>query len=364
MLRNFFLRRKKYNTQSNLEDENEAEHQKLEKEIDEELKNGAKKFKQVNYNDWNFSTYQYVESLTNYLKKDIIYVYVLAKHADSDIDREIYANALCSNLCSFIDLYAQVLNIFYGLGLKPLRHNFSPTLLNPTTTIIDQAIDGSLEKCNKRKQVTNWNIIKQMIHKKYDEQNDYYKSTKALLDNDSDVTAMKNLRNYSVHYQPLFSRFELWSKNNHIIFNVTSNNTTSDQYQKFMDLAYRVIKKELLVIHYFEGMCFDQKMVPRDRENERVNIFKCDNCNSELMITDFLKSLAKEALKDKCELKILCERCKQYSTITDTGKSQIVHPEKYDHLVGNEVQNLNTNNMDIIDKDGKSIFQDVDDANA
>ena len=181
-----------------------------------------------------------------------------------------------------------------------------------------------------------------------------YEKTKAILDSNPDVTAMKNLRNYSVHYQPLFSRFEIWSKNNNIVFSVNSNNRASDQYQKFVELAHRVIKKELLAIHYFDGMCFDQKMVPKDRKNERVSIFRCDNCNSELMVTDYFKDF----LKEKCKLKILCERCKQYSTITDTGKSQIVHPEKYDSLLVNEL-----NNMDVIDSNGRSIFQDINDSN-
>ena len=256
----FFLRNKKSNKHINLEDRNKIECKKLEDKVDKCLKKGHKKFQYLNYNDWGFGTLPYCEQLVNYLKKDIICVYVLVKNAHSDIDREIYANALCGNLCSFIDLYSQVLNLFYRLGLKPLRKNFSPTLLNPTTTIIDQAIDGNLKKCNKKESATSWGMVKKMISKKYDEQNDYYKSTKAILDSDSDITAMKALRNYSVHYQPLFSRFEIWSKNDNIIFSVNSNNRASDQYQKFVDLAYRVIEKELLVIHYFEGMYFDRKM--------------------------------------------------------------------------------------------------------
>lgn len=354
MLKKFFLRRKKDSREYNSENKNKVECQKLEKKVDKELENGLKKFKRLNYNYWDFSTLQYREQLINYLKKNIIYVYVLAKNADSDIDREIYANTLCGNLCSFIDLYAQVLNIFYRLGLKPLRNNFSPTLLNPTTNIIDQAINGNLKKCDKQEPATSWGKVKEMIGKKYDVQNDYYEKTKAILDSNPDVTAMKNLRNYSVHYQPLFSGFEIWSKNNNIVFSVNSNNRASDQYQKFVELAHRVIKKELLAIHYFDGMCFDQEMVPKDRKNERVSIFRCDNCNSELMVTDYFKDF----LKEKCKLKILCERCKQYSTITDTGKSQIVHPEKYDSLLVNEL-----NNMDVIDSNGRSIFQDINDSN-
>lgn len=197
---------------------------------------------------------------------------------------------------------------------------------------------------------TSWGMVKKIIGKKYDEQNDYYKSTQKILDSDTDITAMKNLRNYSVHYQPLFSRFEIWSENNNIMVSVGSNSRASDQYQKFLDLAYRVIKKELLIIHYFEGMCFDQKMVPKNRNNEQVSIFKCNNCGSELMISDYSKAF----LKEKCKLKFFCERCKQSSIITDTGKTQIVHPERFDRLLINEY-----NNMEIIDSNGRNIFQDV-----
>lgn len=351
MLQKIFLKKKKDNRQCNSEGKNKVERQKLEKKVDKELKEGLKRFKRPHYNYWDLGTLQYREHLVNYLKKHIIYVYVLAKNADSDIDREIYANALCGNLCSFIDLYAQVLNIFYKLGLKPLRKNFSPTLFNPTTTIVDQALNGNLKKCNKKELTTSWGMVKKIIGKKYDEKNDYYKSTQTILDSDTDITAMKNLRNYSVHYQPLFSRFEIWSENNDIVVSVGSNSRASDQYQKFLDLAYRVIKKELLIIHYFEGMCFDQKMVPKNRKNEQVSIFKCSNCGSEVMISDYSKAF----LKEKCKLKLFCERCKQSSIITDTGKTQIVHPEMFDRLLINEYKN-----MEIIDSTGRNIFQDGD----
>lgn len=352
-VKNFFLRRKKDSRQYNSENKNKVECQKLEDKVDRELKKGLKKFHHPNYNDWNFSTWQYVEQLTNYLKKHIIYVYVLAKNANSNIDREIYANTLCSNLCSFIDLYAQILNIFYKLDLKPLRNKFCSTPFDPTSTIIDQAINGDLAQNGS---VTTWNSVKNRIKSNYDEQNNYYKLTKKILndDTDPDIKAIKALRNYCVHYQPLFSRFEIWSNSNQILFNVNSNDSVSDQYQKFIELAYRVIKKEILIIHYFEGMCFDRKMVPKNRHSERVSIFRCNNCNSELMVTDYYKDF----LEENCKLKIFCEKCKHNSIIIDTGRTILVHPEKYDSLFVNEY-----NTVDVIDSSGRSIFEKLDDPN-
>ena len=280
-------------------------------------------------------------------------MYVLAKNANSSIDREIYANTLCSNLCSFIDLYAQILNIFYKLDLKPLRNKFCSTPFDPTSTIIDQAINGNLAQNGS---VTTWNSVKNRIKSNYDEQNNYYKLTKKILndDTDPDIKAIKALRNYCVHYQPLFSRFEIWSNSNQILFNVNSNDSVSDQYQKFIELAYRVIKKEILIIHYFEGMCFDRKMVPKNRHSERVSIFRCNNCNSELMITDYYKDF----LEENCKLKIFCEKCKHNSIIIDTGRTTLVHPEKYDSLFVNEY-----NTVDVIDSSGRSIFEKLDDPN-
>ena len=75
-----------------------------------------------------------------------------------------------------------------------------------------------------------------------------------------------------------------------------------------------------------------------------------------IMLKDFFQEGNK--IPNNITLTIICERCKQYSTITDTGKSQMVHPEKYDRLLFNKLNNVN-----IIDSNGNNIFQDVGNSN-
>lgn len=349
MLGIFLSKNKKYKREYKLQIKNEKEIKKIEQKIDKFLREKRSNFRHPNYNpDDIFNNGLYKEHLINYLKEEIVYVYVRAKNTTSVSEKEIFANSLCKNLCSFIDLYSQILNVFYDLNLDPLRKNFSFSALKPATSLIDQAIDGDLKKSEREKGITSWNKVKSEISKSYNEDNIYYHQTKEILDEDKSIKAMKSLRNYSIHYQPLFSKFEVWYRENEIVGNVNSNTNNKEEYNKFIELSRRVIKQEVKIIYNFEGMCYDLKMMQKNETPKICYIFECPSCGAKLLIPELFVNFS----QNKCKIKLFCEKCKEKTILKNTHEKVKVHPEKYNQLISYESKNI-----DIIDNNGKSLLK-------
>lgn len=311
------------------------EYKNIVKITDDNIKRNVKFSNYNSSNDFLNSTI-YCVQLKDYLKKEILYVYILAKNTNFETDtqikklnQEMYGNTLCRNLCSFIDLYLQILNIFYDLGLKQLRKDFNPSL-NNNYGIVDQAINKNIH--NNNSNVINWSKLKKKIEEKY-VPNEYYIKIKKLIEYNDDIKAMKLLRNYNTHNQALFSKFRTRYDKNQVIMEVNYEEL-NPQYDKFINLAYRVIRVEIDLIIYFENMCFYKKMLPKNTQEKNVYIFKCKKCQKQILISPSLKKLIKN------KHKIYCANCKKETYLIDLKKTITVHPEKYYEIIKNELQNV------------------------
>ena len=302
------------------------EYQKMVNEVNYNLKKRMHSFDNLNYNPELPAMFPCYENLKDFLENEILYVYVMAKSATLNLDQEIYGNALCRNLCSFIDLYSQSLNMFYKLGLKPLRQKFSIGL-NPNDNVVDKIIDGKIKYYKGKSKITNWNAVKNEIERKYN-LNNYYIKAKDIIDSDN-IRKMKQLRNYSIHYQPLFSRFEMWYDDESTVFDVHPIQYDNKEYSKFIELSHKVMNQEIKLLECFEGMFFDKKMI-RKGENEKVLYeFACQHCHKGILL---VANEFKKIVNDR-ELIAYCPKCKSDSCFIDYKKTITVHPEKYNQIL-------------------------------
>lgn len=310
----------------------DKEYKKMMDEVDNTIKS---KRHHSNFNFNNPHYYLYCEQLRDYLEKEIIYVYVLAKNAElepnvqmKDLNKEMYGNMLCRNICSFIDLYLQFLNILYDLELDQLRKDFNLSM-NSDCGIVDQAISGNINT-NKYNNVISWSNVQKKIEGKYT-LNKYYIGLKEIIKNNNDIKAMKLLRNYSVHNQALFSRFVTWYSKEQIVTEINPEEELR-QYDKFIKLAHRAIKAEINLVIYFEDMCYDKKMIPKNEHAEEMCIFECANCRKRVTYSKNFKKL----ISKKPKLKMYCDNCKNYTYLNDLNKTIKVHPERYYNVISQD----------------------------
>lgn len=265
-------------------------------------------------NDYNLE-------LKENFEKEIIYIYILTKNANSRIEQEIYANALCRNLCSFLDLYSQILNLFYDLGLKELRKSAVPSI-NPSIGIIDQILHGPIKTFNGP--IVTWENVKKQLGKLY-QSNHYYDDIKKVM-NDGNINKIKILRNYCTHNQPLFSRFEssymkFYDQSSENSLRIDPDSKVGREYDEFIELSHKAIQKEIKLIKDFEGMVYDQKMVPKNDCEKSLHVFKCPKCKTKILVTSIY--IIHPVLKK-------CPKCGAKVILEDTGEKLKVHPERYE----------------------------------
>lgn len=229
---------------------------------------------------------------------------------------------------SFIELYSQSLNVFYDLKLLPVHKcPMNNPLLGKRAGIVEQIIDGVENKTGKT--VTVENVIKG-IEKCY-KTNGYYNEIKKILESE-EVLRLRELRNYQMHYQSIFSRYR-----QNYSFMDNESSFTMDVYPKdesfqekeydiFLTLAELIIDKEIELVSYFIQMFTDKKMIRLGAEEQEVGVIECLDCGKRFIFPKEIIDIYK-----KINFLVPHETCKgrfDYKVL----KKKFVHPELYNAI--------------------------------
>lgn len=325
-----------------------VEHRKKKNRIEAYLE-GSKEFSNFNLNPlFNGNDTQ----LEDYLISDILYCFHCMEYSYSEQKKAFYANILVRLLCSFLDLYAQVLNNFYDLELNPLRKDIAPTLLSKG--VVTQAING-VEDSDKKYKAVNLNAVIKKIKSKYII-NEYFMAIEEILGK-SEIRSMNILRNYETHYQSIFSKYNqsysfdgsgLYKK----VFSINGSIYNVDEFNKFVELSQKVINLYSKLVYYFNRMLFDRKLIEKGEKPEETYILQCPECSKKFLFTESQKLTYEHDLNVTIEHK----NCSSKKYLIWTNEKIEVHPEKYNQMIIDELEDIKKGNLRIYDNDGKEIF--------
>lgn len=290
--------------------------------------------------------------LENYLISDILYCYFCMECSFSEKKRAFYANILVRLLGSFLDLYAQVLNNFYDLELNPLRKDIAPTILSEG--VVTQAINGVKNSDKKYKSVSLNAVIKK-IKRKYII-NEYFEAIEEIL-GEEEIQTLNILRNYETHYQSIFSKYnQSYSFDGSGLYNksFTTNGSIydEDEFNKFVELSKKVINLYSGLIYYFNKMLFDRKLIEQGKNPEKVYILQCPECLEKFLFTD----LQRIAYDYGFNITIEHINCFSKKYLTWTNEKMEVHPERYNQMIFNEIEETKNGKLKIYDDKGNEII--------
>ena len=171
----------------------------LSKELEEQMK--GIHISNSNYNGMDFTGISLYLHLSSYMNENIFPAMGLAKYVKSSAEKMFFCNYLCTLLYSFIELYAQCLNVYYNLDLVPIQKAVNRSVISHGG-IVQQTKQGLFNISGKVVSIEN--VIKE-LNKEY-QANEYFEKIKEILKVD-EIRRLKELRNNQLHYQPIFGRF-------------------------------------------------------------------------------------------------------------------------------------------------------------
>lgn len=255
----------------------------LSKELEEQMK--GIHISNSNYNGMDFTGISLYLHLSSYMNENIFPAMGLAKYVKSSAEKMFFCNYLCTLLYSFIELYAQCLNVYYNLDLVPIQKAVNRSVISHGG-IVQQTKQGLFNISGKVVSIEN--VIKE-LNKEY-QANEYFEKIKEILKVD-EIRRLKELRNNQLHYQPIFGRFYqsyMPGKEGFFTFNVSPQNADIDkeEYVEFISLSETIIREEIKLIFYFKEMVIDKKMLHKEEREGELCAVKCTKCKKELLLPE------------------------------------------------------------------------------
>lgn len=263
--------------------------------------------------------------LNSYMNENVFPAMGLAKYAKSSAEKMFFCNYLCILLYSFIELYAQCLNVYYHLDLIPIHKAVDRSVISGGG-IVEQTKQGLFDISGRVVSIES--VIKE-LSKKY-QTNEYFEIIKNILEMD-EIRRLKELRNNQLHYQPVFGRFNqsyIPGNDGFFTINISPNNADIDkkEYFEFVSLSERIINEEIKLIYYFVEMIIDKKMLLKEEKERELCVVKCMKCKRDLLLPEEIISYMKvlEVLpvfphNNECNGKVNLDIIRKVN----------VHPEKY-----------------------------------
>lgn len=299
----------------------------MKKKFEDKLYHSNMKYSQYNSNGTIFGGTVLIAHLQNYINNNIFPAYAMIKYSVSYDEKMFYCNYLCILMYSFIELYAQSINVFYDLKLLPAH---KMPVSNPLTIagVVEQSTEGLPN--NPGKTVSIENVIKE-INGKY-KTNEYYEEIQNIIGS-SEISRLKELRNYQMHYQSVFSRYNqnYLFVDGETIFNMDINSKdkplNEKEYDLFMKLADTVIEKEVDLVYFFMEMIADKKLIRLNDEEKELCFIQCEKCNKHFVLpeitVELFKTIGFSIPHDMCEGELNLEPIKMIK----------VHPERYNSFL-------------------------------
>lgn len=295
----------------------------LSKELEEQMK--GIQISNSNYNGMDFTGISLYLHLSSYMNENIFPAMGFAKYAKSSAEKMFFCNYLCILLYSFIELYAQCLNVYYHLDLIPIHKAVNRSVISHGG-IVQQTKQGLFDISGKVVSIES--VIKE-LNRKY-QANEYFEMIKKILEVD-EIRRLKELRNNQLHYQPIFGRFNqsyMPGKEGFFTFNVSSKNADIDkeEYVEFISLSETIAREEIKLIFYFYEMVIDKKMMRKEENEGELCVIKCTKCKKELLLPEEIISYMKAfefiptfPHNNECDGKVDLNIIRKVN----------VHPEKY-----------------------------------
>lgn len=297
----------------------------LSKELEEQMK--GIQINNSNYNsmDMCFSGTPLYLQLNSYMNENIFPAMGFAKYAKSPGEKMFFCNYLCILLYSFIELYAQCLNVYYDLDLMPI-HKASNENVMLYGGIVQQTKQGLIDISGK---VVSIESVINELSKKF-QANEYFEMIKKILEVD-EIRRLKELRNNQLHYQPIFGRFNqsyMPGKEGFFTFNVSPYNANihKEEYAEFLSLSEKIVREEIKLIYYFYKMVTDKKMLLKEEKEKELCVVKCTKCKMDLLLPEEIISYMKVLgvfptfpHNNECDGKVNLDIIRKIN----------VHPEKY-----------------------------------
>ena len=297
--------------------------------------------------------------LEEYLFNQTVKCFFYSSFSKSSSEKAFYCNILAKLLGDFPDLFAQTLNVFYDLEHTPSRKKLNP--MNLSKSIVEQAISGVGNASGSPVSLFN-------VESKLDKgfiSNSHYEKIKEILHSD-EMEAIKVLRNYVSHYQLIFSKLSN-SYNfdgtgaNRKFYTFSGSELDEQDYVLFMNLAHRVIEQQVELIFYFKKMLFDKKMIKNGQRTMTMYELQCPRCKDVILVTKVIKDMY-EVEKFKIDLPHSQCKYKEGHYLNLSGKKYQVHPEKYERINDDLIENLMNDKIPIYNENGmwvnKSFFID------
>ena len=285
------------------------------------------KFSQYNVSDCKYSGMLLITQMKSHVNDSILPAYVLARHSKSDDEKMFFCNYLCILLYSFLELYAQSLNVFYDLRILPVhKMPVNNPLMN--AGVVEQSLEG-LE--NKQGKTVSIETVMKEIQQIY-KLNEYFAVIKKIVESE-DMARLKELRNYQMHYQSIFCRFtQSYSfQNNESVFNMEINPKgkpfREKEYSLFLELADNIIEKEFNLTSCFLGMITDKKMIRLDEEEKELCTIQCLKCKRRFAFPKEIIDLLK-----KVDFSVPHSGCVGQFDFEVIEKSN-VHPELHNRII-------------------------------
>lgn len=247
---------------------------------------------------------------------------------------------MCYLLSSFVDYYAQELNILLHLELLEMKNNSYKFPLAPETNHIEDILHGNYSPV-KGKVVTIYEVINK-IKKVYKIDKNLRKMFDILYSNMINKQ-LAHIRNFQAHNQILFGKVirssGLAAKGGQwTSFSV--NSTNDETFIEFIEFAYNVIQKFFLLMVIFDTIKNWKLPLKKGQNEGEVFIIKCPICNKEIIYPysihkDWIAKVDKESFifctNKSCKEKILLSRKFNYKKIN-------VHPDKFIGLFNDVVR--------------------------
>lgn len=312
----------------------------LSKELEEQMK--GIQITNSNYNDMGmcFSGTPLYLQLNSYMNQNIFPAMGFAKYAKSPSEKMFFCNYLCILLYSFIELYAQCLNVYYNLDLVPIHKAANRNVIS-YGGIVQQTKQGFFDISGKVVSIES--VIKE-LSKKF-QANEYFEMIKKILEVD-EIRRLKELRNNQLHYQPIFGRFNqsyMPGKEGFFIFNVSPDNADIDkeEYVEFLSLSEKIVREEIKLIYYFYEMVIDKKMLLKEENERELCVVKCTKCKKDLLLPEeiilYMKVLEVFPTfphNNECDGKVNLDIIRKIN----------VHPEKYRSIAYDALRRISGEN--------------------
>lgn len=298
------------------------------KNMEDRLKHPNMKYSNYNSEGTFIGGMPLLVHLQNYIKQNIFPAYAIAKYSISYEEKMFYCNYLCILMYSFIELYAQTLNVFYDLKLLPLHNMPANSPITVSTGVVEQSIRPLPYKDES---VVSMKKVLMLINKNY-KTNEYYEEIRNIL-KCAEISRLKALRNYQMHYQSIFSRYtqnySLVNGKKVFTMNVNSKDKPINEreYVLFMELAESILEKEIELIYFFAEMIVDKKLIKCGEDEEEVCIVQCECCSKQFTLPqiaiEFFKTMDYSIPHDRCEGRVSLESIR---TIR-------IHPERWNSIL-------------------------------